>query len=51
MLLGGTHTYQSSASSTYTLWNKDFYIGYGDGSDVYGTWAKDTVNVCLIYLV
>jgi hypothetical protein len=50
LLLGGSHTYQTSASSTYTASNKNFHIQYGDGSSVSGKWATDTVNVCLICL-
>jgi hypothetical protein len=50
-MLGGTHVFQSSLSSTYQLWNKNFYIIYGDGTNVNGTMANDTVNVCVICLV
>jgi hypothetical protein len=46
LMLGGNHTFKSNASSTYKLWNKPFYILYGDGSNANGTWANDTVNVC-----
>ncbi len=46
LMLGGSHTFKSSASSTYKLWNKSFYIGYGDGSNADGTFANDTVTVC-----
>ncbi|CAF1032653.1 unnamed protein product [Didymodactylos carnosus] len=42
---GGTHTFSSSASSTYTLWNKNFTIYYGDGSHATGKWANDTITV------
>jgi hypothetical protein len=51
VILGGTHTYKSSSSSTYKLWNKSFYISYGDGSYVNGVWANDTVNVSLLVIV
>ncbi len=51
MILGGSDTYSSSLSSTYKLWNKSFSISYGDGSNVTGTWANDTVTVSLICFV
>ncbi len=45
--VGGNHTFQTSASSTYKAWSKSFSLSYADGSSVSGTWANDTVNVCL----
>ena len=50
-MLGGNHTFNSGSSSTYKLWNKPFYIIYGDGTYVNGTWANDTVNVCESYFL
>lgn len=51
MALGGGFNFNSSASSTYQPWNKDFYVIYADGRYINGTLANDTVDVCLIYSI
>ncbi|CAF0999483.1 unnamed protein product [Adineta ricciae] len=42
---GGNHTFISGSSSTFKSLNKTFYILYGDGSYVNGSWANETVSI------
>ncbi|CAF1535585.1 unnamed protein product [Adineta ricciae] len=42
---GGNLTFNSNLSNTCNVTKNSFYILYGDGSNVNGTWAADTVNI------